>query len=45
MREPRARPSKNWWKTMTMKRVMKKESPETTSVTPMTGLVSLYPQR
>jgi hypothetical protein len=33
---PRANPSKIWWKTMTMKSVMKPESAATTSVKPIT---------
>jgi hypothetical protein len=45
MRVPRAMPSNIWWNTMTTKRVMKTESPATTSVRPMTvgqGTVSYY---
>jgi hypothetical protein len=37
---PRAIPSKSWWKMMTMERVMKKESPATTRVIPITANVS-----
>ena len=37
MHVPRATPSNIWWKRMTMKRVMKKLSPDTTRVMPMTG--------
>jgi hypothetical protein len=33
---PRANPSKTWWKTITMKSVMKPESAATTSVNPIT---------
>lgn len=34
--EPKAKPSKTWWKRMTMNRVMKPESAATTRVKPIT---------
>lgn len=37
MRDPRAMPSNIWWKRITMNRVMKKESPDTIRVRPITG--------
>lgn len=37
IRDPRARPSNIWWNIITIKRLLKAESPETTVVTPITG--------
>ena len=37
MQLPRAMPSKAWWKMITMERVMKKASPVTTRVKPITA--------
>lgn len=37
MRDPRARPSNIWWNIITIKRLLKAESPETTVVIPITG--------
>jgi hypothetical protein len=39
--EPRAKPSKTWWKRMTMKSVMKPESAATTRVKPITARILL----
>lgn len=36
MRDPRARPSNIWWNIITIKRLLKAESPETTVVIPIT---------
>ena len=41
IRVPSARPSKIWWKRMTTNNVMKKLSPATTKVRPITGNVRL----
>lgn len=40
MQVPSAMPSNIWWKTMTAKRVRKKESPATTRVRPITAEIS-----
>ena len=43
MRAPSAKPSKTWWKTMTINRVMTTESPATTRVIPRSRLWNMIP--
>lgn len=42
IRDPRARPSNIWWNIITIRRLLKVESPETTVVIPITSGLSAY---
>lgn len=42
IRDPRARPSNIWWNIITIRRLLKAESPETTVVIPITRRLSAY---